>query len=329
MREVVRHRGSVAALPVFDDGRVLLVRQYRYPVDERVWELPAGRLDPGETPRRARGASWRKKSASAPRPSIRSRSSHDARLLRRAHVPLPGQWPHLRALPARRGRADRDGDVHPAEARAMIARGEVREGKTLVALLLEGERRAGGSPPRRTLQLPCVRSPTRKGVEATRLRKVRTPCRRPHLCSSRRVSAEARSRPGSSSLVWVGRMTSIVNGMTETMVRAPHNHNGPAPCNHRPTPRALRSARGSPASPSPARSWAPLCCRDLCGHASRAGSQQRDVDGSAGEQGARQHCDRADNYTHSRSLSASASSGRLAAVSRAPFDLGRRSGLGP
>ena len=50
MREVVRHRGSVAALPVKGDGRVVLVRQYRYAVDERVWEIPAGRLDPGETP---------------------------------------------------------------------------------------------------------------------------------------------------------------------------------------------------------------------------------------------------------------------------------------
>ena len=49
-REVVRHRGSVAALPVHDDGRVVLVRQYRYPVDQAVWELPAGRLDPSETP---------------------------------------------------------------------------------------------------------------------------------------------------------------------------------------------------------------------------------------------------------------------------------------
>ena len=49
-REVVRHRGSVAALPVHADGRVVLIRQYRYAVDERVWEIPAGRLDPGETP---------------------------------------------------------------------------------------------------------------------------------------------------------------------------------------------------------------------------------------------------------------------------------------
>src|SRR4029453_7547267 len=50
VREVVRHRGSVAALPVQADGRVVLVRQYRYAVDSEVWELPAGRLDPGETP---------------------------------------------------------------------------------------------------------------------------------------------------------------------------------------------------------------------------------------------------------------------------------------
>jgi len=48
-REVVRHRGSVAALPVHEDGRMVLVRQYRYAVDALVWELPAGRLDPGET----------------------------------------------------------------------------------------------------------------------------------------------------------------------------------------------------------------------------------------------------------------------------------------
>ena len=49
-REVVRHRGSVAALPVNEDGSLILVRQYRYAVGEALWELPAGRLDAGETP---------------------------------------------------------------------------------------------------------------------------------------------------------------------------------------------------------------------------------------------------------------------------------------
>ena len=53
IREVVRQRGSVAALPVFDDSRVVLVRQYRYAVNALVWELPAGRRDAGESPEQA------------------------------------------------------------------------------------------------------------------------------------------------------------------------------------------------------------------------------------------------------------------------------------
>ena len=62
IREVVRHSGSVAALAVHGDGSVVLVRQYRHPVDEQLWELPAGILDPGESPRRsgprAGGGGW-------------------------------------------------------------------------------------------------------------------------------------------------------------------------------------------------------------------------------------------------------------------------------
>jgi ADP-ribose pyrophosphatase len=49
-REVIRHKGAVVVLPLHEDGRVELVRQYRYPPDEVVLELPAGKLDPGEEP---------------------------------------------------------------------------------------------------------------------------------------------------------------------------------------------------------------------------------------------------------------------------------------
>jgi ADP-ribose pyrophosphatase len=49
-REVVRHPGSVAILPVHDDGALTLIQQYRYPADGLLWELPAGRLAPGEPP---------------------------------------------------------------------------------------------------------------------------------------------------------------------------------------------------------------------------------------------------------------------------------------
>jgi ADP-ribose pyrophosphatase len=52
-RSVVRHVGSAVMMAVDEKKRVLLVRQYRLPADKYLWELPAGRLDPGETPLQA------------------------------------------------------------------------------------------------------------------------------------------------------------------------------------------------------------------------------------------------------------------------------------
>lgn len=49
-REVVRHPGGVAVLPLHDDGTVTLVRQFRYPFGAVLLEAPAGKLDPGEDP---------------------------------------------------------------------------------------------------------------------------------------------------------------------------------------------------------------------------------------------------------------------------------------
>jgi len=47
-REVVEHVQSVAAVPLLDDGRVMLVEQWRYPVEQALLEIPAGIIDPGE-----------------------------------------------------------------------------------------------------------------------------------------------------------------------------------------------------------------------------------------------------------------------------------------
>jgi ADP-ribose pyrophosphatase len=47
--EVVRHPGSVVLLPMPAPDRIILVRQYRYVVDQWLWELPAGSLDPSES----------------------------------------------------------------------------------------------------------------------------------------------------------------------------------------------------------------------------------------------------------------------------------------
>lgn len=48
-RQYIRHPGAVAIVPVLDDGRIVMVRQYRYAVERVLLELPAGKLDPGES----------------------------------------------------------------------------------------------------------------------------------------------------------------------------------------------------------------------------------------------------------------------------------------
>jgi ADP-ribose pyrophosphatase len=50
VRDVVRHPGGAGALPFFPDGRVALVRQYRHPARRDLLEIPAGRIEPGESP---------------------------------------------------------------------------------------------------------------------------------------------------------------------------------------------------------------------------------------------------------------------------------------
>ncbi|WP_114813470.1 NUDIX domain-containing protein [Paraburkholderia kururiensis] len=47
-REYVQHPGAVMVIPMFDDGRVLMESQYRYPIGKVMYEYPAGKLDPNE-----------------------------------------------------------------------------------------------------------------------------------------------------------------------------------------------------------------------------------------------------------------------------------------
>jgi ADP-ribose pyrophosphatase len=142
-REVVRQPGSVAALPVLDDGRIVLVRQYRYAVADFVWELPAGRKDPGETPEAG----------------ARRELEEEVGLQAGALEPILTFWTtpgfcdevmHLfraTSLESIPPRPEADERIEPRtftldEAMEMVKRGEIREGKTLVALLLERARRS-------------------------------------------------------------------------------------------------------------------------------------------------------------------------------------------
>jgi len=47
--EIIRHPGGAAILPVLSDGRLLLIRQFRPAIGQMVYEIPAGRLEPGES----------------------------------------------------------------------------------------------------------------------------------------------------------------------------------------------------------------------------------------------------------------------------------------
>lgn len=49
-REVVEHRGGVCIVPVDENGNIILVRQFRYPFQEEVLEIPAGKREEGEDP---------------------------------------------------------------------------------------------------------------------------------------------------------------------------------------------------------------------------------------------------------------------------------------
>jgi ADP-ribose pyrophosphatase len=80
-RSVVRHAGSAVMMAVDDKKRVLLVRQYRLPADKYLWELPAGKVDEGETPLQAacrelieetgyRARKWEKLSTFYPSPGF-------------------------------------------------------------------------------------------------------------------------------------------------------------------------------------------------------------------------------------------------------------------
>ncbi len=50
IREVVEHPGGAVVLGVLPDEKIILIKQYRYPIDKFIYELPAGKLDPGEDP---------------------------------------------------------------------------------------------------------------------------------------------------------------------------------------------------------------------------------------------------------------------------------------
>jgi ADP-ribose pyrophosphatase len=137
----VRHVPCVVLIPIQDDGRVVLIRQYRHSVKQELWELPAGSVNPGESREAAAARECEEEIGLAPH-----------RLERLTDLfPAPGycdeEMTFFRATELRAPAPDSphapDEDesieVHPvtvAEAKLMVARGDIVDLKTAYALTL-------------------------------------------------------------------------------------------------------------------------------------------------------------------------------------------------
>ena len=137
--DIVRHAKSVVIAPVPEPGRIILIRQFRYPVNRFLWELPAGSIDEGELPEQAARRECHEEIGLVPATVIRLTALY----------PTPGycdeEMIFFRASglekSAEQAHVDEDEDIEAQtfelrEAREMVRRGEIVDMKTIVALTL-------------------------------------------------------------------------------------------------------------------------------------------------------------------------------------------------
>jgi ADP-ribose pyrophosphatase len=138
---IVRHRPSVVLIPVQDDGRIVMIRQYRHALERDIWELPAGNVDEGESAEAAAARECEEEIGQVPAKVERLGSFY----------PTPGYCDEemiffrvsgLRPpAPGSTHKPDEDEDIESramsaADAKAMVKRGEIIDLKTAYALTL-------------------------------------------------------------------------------------------------------------------------------------------------------------------------------------------------
>ena len=135
-REVITHPGSVVVLPVLPDGRIVMIQQYRHATRQYLWELVAGRMEPGEDPKQA---------------AARELAEETGYRARRYKVfldvfPTPGFLEErmflLLASDVVEGEASPEEDekivsaiYEPAKLEQMIAKGKLHDAKSIAGLL--------------------------------------------------------------------------------------------------------------------------------------------------------------------------------------------------
>ena len=140
-REVVLHPGASAVIPVTKEGNILFVRQYRYAVEHVLLEIPAGKLDAGEDP-----------DVCAERELTEETGCIAGKMTKLGAIyTTPGfcnETIHIYlAEELTKGEQHLDDDefldvvrVPVSKAYEMIARGEIRDAKTLAAFAMAGDR---------------------------------------------------------------------------------------------------------------------------------------------------------------------------------------------
>lgn len=135
-REVITHSGSVVVLPVFEDGKILMIQQYRYAARRYLWELVAGRVDKGESEKKAAAR------------ELKEETGYKAKRLSKylEVFPSPGfleeRMHILLAEGLREGKAEPEADekiisraFKVDELVDMMQKGELRDAKSIVGIL--------------------------------------------------------------------------------------------------------------------------------------------------------------------------------------------------
>ena len=137
--DVIRHPPSAVIVPVPEPGQVILIRQYRYPVNQWLWELPAGSVDEGETPEEAARRECHEEIGQVPETVVRLAAMY----------PTPGYCDEEMfffrvsglSVPPHEAEKDEDEDIEVQtftlkEAREMVRRGTIVDMKTVIGLSL-------------------------------------------------------------------------------------------------------------------------------------------------------------------------------------------------
>lgn len=136
VREIVHHHGGACIAALTEQGEIYLVRQFRYAFGEELWELPAGKLEPGEDPLEA----------------ARRELAEECGLTAQTYTDLGAFYPTVgycseviytwmaTGLSACPMQLDEDEFLTPAklpfeQAVKMVFTGEIKDGKTIAALL--------------------------------------------------------------------------------------------------------------------------------------------------------------------------------------------------